>query len=67
MRPKVTYTRWRKTETSFGPVGRILWTLVVVLMAAFTAVSGNPFAMIAWALVGAPVVLRSVWARQRIT
>ena len=61
-----TYTRWRKTDTSFGPVGRVLWTVAMVLLLAMCLFSQDPFAIVAAVLV-AGVVLRSVWKRSRLT
>ena len=61
-----TYTRWRKTATTFGPVGRVLWTLMALLLIALCVFSQDPFAVVA-ALVVAFAVLRSVWKRARLT
>lgn len=60
------HSRWSKSATSFGPVGRVSWTAGVVVVAAGTVFSGNPFSIAVWCLVVAPVVLRSVWARTRV-
>lgn len=60
------YSRWRKSDTSFGPVGRILITLFMFAVAALCAWSRNPFAFIPWCFVAMPLVLRSVWARARV-
>jgi hypothetical protein len=64
-RPEV-HSRWRKSPTSFGPVGRILWTVGVLLVAGLCWFSADPFAIGGWCLIGAPLVLRSVWAKARI-
>jgi hypothetical protein len=60
------YSRWRGGPTSLGPVGRISWTVAVVLIAAFSVFSGDIFFMGIWFLLVAPLVLRSVWKRDRI-
>ena len=60
------YSRWRKSETSFGPVGRILITLVMVAIGALFVWSQNPFAYVPWLAIATPLVLRSVWARKRV-
>jgi hypothetical protein len=49
-----------------GPVGRILWTIGVLLVAGFCVFSGDPFAIAGWCLIGAPLILRSVWTKSRI-
>jgi hypothetical protein len=62
-----TYSRWRKTTTTFGPVGRSLWTLGVLLVMAMAVFSQNPFAIGPLCFVLPPLVLRSVWAKGRLT
>lgn len=61
-----TYSRWRKTDSTFGPLGRSLWTVLVVLVMAMAVFSQNPFAIGPLCLIGAPLVLRSVWAKGRV-
>ncbi|MEA2484733.1 MAG: hypothetical protein QOC55_2680 [Thermoleophilaceae bacterium] len=60
------YSRWRGGPTSFGPAGRISWTVAVLLVAAFSVFSGDIFFMGLWMLFVGPIVLRSVWKRDRI-
>jgi hypothetical protein len=62
-----TYTRWRKTTTSFGPVGRLLWTFAMLLVVAVSVFSQNPFAIGPLCFILVPLVLRSVWAKSRLT
>lgn len=62
-----TYSRWRKTDTSFGPVGRVAWTVAMLVMAGLAVFSGNPFAIGPVCLVAVPLVLRSVWASSRVS
>jgi hypothetical protein len=64
--PTMTYSRWRKGPSSFGPVGRISWTVGVLAVAGLCIFSQDWFAIGGWCLIGAPLVLRSVWARVRI-
>ena len=61
-----TYTRWRKTDTSFGPVGRVLWTLGAALLLGLCLFSQDPFAVVGAVLLSG-VVLKSVWKRTRLT
>jgi len=65
--PPMVKTRWRKTPTTFGPVGRVSWTafLVVVLLffVAGAIVTGG-FDLIglgAWGFVIMPLGLRDIW------
>lgn len=60
------YSRWRGGPTSLGPVGRISWTVGVLLVAAFAVFSGDIFFMGIWLLLVGPLILRSVWSRARI-
>lgn len=60
------YSRWRGGPTSMGPVGRVSWTVGVVLVAAFAVFSADIFFMGIWILLVGPLVLRSVWKRHRI-
>jgi hypothetical protein len=66
VQPAETQSRWRKTPTTMGPVGRISWTLGVLLVAGFCFFSGDVFAIAGWCLIAAPLILRSVWAKGRI-
>jgi hypothetical protein len=60
------YSRWRGGPTSLGPIGRISWTIGVLLTAAFAVFSGSIFFMGIWILFVGPMILRSVWKRDRI-
>jgi hypothetical protein len=60
------YSRWRGGPTSLGPVGRVSWTVGVLLVAAFAVFSGDIFFIGIWLLLVGPLILRSVWSRARI-
>ena len=60
-------SRWRSTATTFGPVGRVSWTVGVLLVAALALFSRDPFAILGWCLIASPLILRSVWARGRVS
>jgi hypothetical protein len=62
-----TFSRWRKTATSFGPVGRVSWTVGVAAVGGLCLFSLDPFAIGGWFLIAAPLILRSVWKRARVT
>jgi hypothetical protein len=67
--PTVRTSRWRAGPTSFGPVGRIVSTLVLAALFPWWGIAGlNPpalWAMMGW-LIGAAIVLRSIWKPERI-
>ena len=70
--PRVS--RWRSASTSFGPVGRIVWTLVVGLFFPWWGLGqwGTPIgALFLWALMGwliaAGLILRSIWKPVPVT
>jgi hypothetical protein len=62
----VRRTRWRKTSTTFGPVGRVLATLGVLVPLAVMVVGGlaDPFVWggaAVWGVVVLPWALRDIW------
>jgi hypothetical protein len=65
--PTVRRSRWRKTQTTFGPVGRVLWTIALVVpvpLFIVAGVVGDLFAFgvaVIWAFVIMPMGLRAVW------
>jgi len=65
--PPQIYSRWRKSDTSFGPVGRVSWTIGMTFFAALFIVTGNIFAAGGWCFIAMPLVLRSVWSRSRVS
>ena len=48
-------------------MGRVLWTVAVVLVMAMSVFSQNPFAIGPLCFVLPPLVLRGVWAKGRLT
>jgi hypothetical protein len=65
--PTVVKTRWRKTATTFGPVGRVLATFGLVLPFIFFVVIGiftGGFTIagaVIWGFVIMPWGLRDTW------
>jgi hypothetical protein len=65
--PAVVKTRWRKTATTFGPVGRVLATIGLVLPFVFFVVIGvltGGFTIagaVIWGFVIMPWGLRDTW------
>ena len=55
------WSRWEKTSTTFGPIGRIAWTGVVASFVV-SALFGNPLLLL-FELPAASVVLHGIWAR----
>jgi hypothetical protein len=57
-------SRWRKGTTTFGPVGRISWTVVIVALPIFVGVFGGIAGVVfvgIWVFVIAPMALRDLW------
>jgi hypothetical protein len=55
------WSRWEKTTTTFGPIGRVAWTCVVVSFLA-SALTRSPF-MLLFELPAAVIVIRALWSR----
>ena len=56
------YSRWAGGPMSFGPVGRVVVTLLVLLFELWL-LKFNPLGAILVGLVVVPLVLRDVWKR----
>jgi hypothetical protein len=63
------YSRWQGSAVSFGPLGRIVVTLVLLavgpLMAIYSPVGGW-LAFLMWVFVILPWALRDVWRKVRV-
>ena len=64
--PVVRRTRWRKTPTTFGPVGRLLLTLALLVPLPPMVIGGlaDPFVWGGagfWLVVVMPLALRDIW------
>jgi hypothetical protein len=63
----VRRTRWRKTQTTFGPIGRIVCTVGLVVPFVIMVVGGivaDPFALggaFIWGGIITPWALRDIW------
>jgi hypothetical protein len=55
------WSRWDKTPTTFGPIGRLTWTFVVVSFVLSSA-TRSPLLLI-FELPAAAVIVRGLWAR----
>jgi hypothetical protein len=65
--PGPTYSRWRAGTTTFGPLGRILATLFVLMLGPWGAITAGTIVILpAWTAV-AVIVLRQTWKRERVT
>jgi hypothetical protein len=71
--PVVVRSRWRKTKTTFGPVGRILATVGLVVPLIFFVVIGilsgglTIFGAGIWGFVVMPMGLRDVWKAGQVS
>lgn len=64
-------TRWRKTPTTFGPTGRVLCTLALLIPLVLMVVGGlvDPFiwgGAGVWAGIVMPWALRDIWKAGRL-
>ena len=64
--PAVRRTRWLKTPTTFGPVGRVSCTVALFVPLALMVIGGlaDPFVWGGagfWAAVVMPLALRDIW------
>jgi hypothetical protein len=65
--PQVIRTRWRKTKTTFGPVGRVIGTIVLVVPFLLLLIGGiltgglTLGGAFLWGFVVMPWGLRDVW------
>jgi hypothetical protein len=64
--PAPVYSRWRGGETSFGPLGRIGCTVVVLGIAAWLFLV-EPLCGVIWTVVACPLALSSIWKRERVS
>jgi hypothetical protein len=72
-RPEPPTSRWRAGPTTFGPIGRLVATAIVLAFAPWqglTGFGGAAGALTLWWLLGwsfmAVLVLRHVWRRERV-
>ena len=65
---RVTYrqSRWAGSSISFGPVGRILLTLVLAAITALLVWSGSLVGLGFWVVVAVPWALRDIWRAVRV-
>jgi hypothetical protein len=66
--PAVVHSRWRASQTSFGPVGRLIATVLLLLPMVFfwkTQTFGWP-GLVIWGGFLLPWGLRDVWRRSRV-
>lgn len=66
LRVESRHSRWRSSPTTFGPVGRVLATLAVLLMGPWTAISVFTILYVPVWIMLAIIILRQVWQRQKV-
>ena len=63
----VRSTRWGRSATTFGPVGRVIATFLLLVPVAFFFVAGMFWAGgFIWIFIVVPWALRDIWRRARI-
>lgn len=60
---RAIYSRWRKSEISFGPIGRILLTVLVIAIGVALAFNYTPVPAVIWMFLAVPVLLRQIWKK----
>ena len=57
-------SRWRKSTVTFGPLGRVVWTIILVIPILFAIFVNMMFLVAAaiWSFT-LPLALRDVWRR----
>lgn len=61
------YSRTAKTSVSFGPVGRVIATLLLVVMpAGFLLTYAFPFGVI-YVVAAVPLLLSSIWKKTPVS
>ncbi|WP_432496372.1 hypothetical protein [Kineococcus auxinigenes] len=58
------HSRWAVSEITFGPVGRVLWTVGLLVLTGWLF-RFSPLAGVVFAVTALPVALRDVWRRVR--
>jgi hypothetical protein len=70
--PTIVKSRWRKTQTTFGPVGRVLATIGLVIPLIFFAVLAYYSrgliigGLIVWGVFLMPLGLRDIWKAGKV-
>ena len=62
----VRYSRWVKSDVSYGPSGRIIATLLLWLVPLWWGLMYSPILAIFWLCPVGPLLLRDIWKRTRI-
>lgn len=62
------WSRWKKSSTTFGPFGRIVASLALLLPLYFFFFAGviGFVGLVMWVGIVMPMALRSIWARGRV-
>jgi hypothetical protein len=61
-------SRWQKGTLTFGPVGRICWTIGIVLVPILSVAlsAGGILLSVLWSTTVAPLALRDIWAKESV-
>jgi hypothetical protein len=66
LRVERRYSRWRASPTTFGPVGRVLATLAVILMGPWTGISMFTILYVPVWITVSVMILKQIWQRQKV-
>lgn len=59
-------SRWRRSDVTFGPFGRVAATLLLCVLPILWAAGYSPVMLIIWTFVVSPLLLRSIWKKARV-
>ena len=59
-------SRWRKSDVSFGPFGRIVATVLLCMVPMWWAAGYSLVMLIMWVFFFSPLLLRSIWKKTPI-
>ena len=60
------FSRWRKSDVTFGPLGRIAASILLCAVPIWWAASFSFVMLVMWVFFVSPMVLRSIWRKTQI-
>ena len=57
------WSRWAKSQTTFGPFGRVMCTLFLVVIPVWLGMGYSPIFSWIWVIAVMPPLLASIWKR----
>jgi hypothetical protein len=60
------FSRWRRSDVSFGPIGRIVASVLLCAVPIWWAAASSLVMLLMWVFVISPQLLRSIWKKTPI-